>query len=122
VHNAKVLLGRESTLSETITDFHLLGARIGLGYFGSNPYTIGDVLAYEGIQYSCVEVANMANPGVYVISYWNSHSVLDGLHTIAVSYDGTAYTAYNLYGNGKEYSINPVDYSDRFICGYYLGG
>ncbi len=43
-------------------------------------------------------------------------------NAIAVSYDGTEYTAYNLYGNDKTDTIDPTDYEDSYICGYYLGG
>ncbi len=120
VHNAKVLEGKESSLSETMNDFQSAGAMIGFGTFGSNPYAIGDVLSKEGIDYSNVGLSRMTEPGTYIISFWNNNAPWNGLHTVAVSYNGTTYTAYNLYGNGIVSEIDLSDYSKRFICGYYL--
>ena len=120
VHNAKVLKGIPSSLSETMQDFQRAGAMIGYGFFGSSPYRIGRVLETEAIDYSRVKIGNMTNPGVYIISFWNE-SIFDGLHTIAINYDGATYTAYNLYGDGKTYAIQLSEYNKRFICGYYLG-
>ena len=119
VHNAKVLKGMNSSLSETITDFHNAGAMIGDGFFGSNPYAIGRVLSREGIAYSRVGIDNMHQEGIYVISFWNEGAPWNGLHTVAVRYDGLEYTAYNL--NGRARSILLTTYSTRYICGYYLG-
>ena len=120
VHNAKVLMGKESTLSETIKDFQSAGAMIGYGYFGSNPYAIGSVLKNSGIEYNRVGLNDMTESGTYIISFWNDNAPWNGLHTVAISYDGTIYTAYNLYGNGSEYNISLSDYAHSFICGYHV--
>lgn len=119
VHNAKVLMGIESSLSETMTDFQSVGAMIGYGLFGSDPNLIGRVLEKEGIGYSRVTINEMTESGVYIMSYWNSSSIWDGLHTVAVYYDGSTYMAYNTQGSARKIEI--LDYSDRYICGYYLG-
>ena len=120
VHNAKVLKGIESSLSETMTDFQAVGAMIGYGYFGSNPIKIGSVLSYEGIDYSRVGLNEMTESGTYIISFWNENPLENGLHTVAISYDGMSYTAYNLDCYGESDPFYPSDYSTRFICGYYL--
>ena len=119
VHNAKVLSGIDSTLSDTMSDFQDLFAMIGFGYFGSNPLQIGAVLKKEQISYSYVGLNGMTKPGVYIISFWNER-LFDGLHTVAVSYDGSEYTAYNLKCDGDDSAINPSDYKGKFICGYYI--
>ena len=121
VHNAKVLKGIDSSLSGTMRTFQSSYAMIGFGTLGSDPNAIGRVLSREGIEYC--EVSNPANMtlyGTYIMSFWNRNTIFGGLHTIAVSYNGTEYTAYNLKGNGRTYSINLSDYKDTFICGYYL--
>ena len=120
VHNAKVLKGMNSSLSETMYDFQSVGAMIGDGYFGSNPYAIGSVLNKEGIAYSRVGINSMTQPGTYIISFWNEGAPWNGLHTITISYNGSTYTAYNLYGDGNTYDIILTNYSKSYICGYYL--
>ena len=64
----------------------------------------------------------MTQNGVYIVSFWNENAPFGGLHTIAVTYDGNQYTAYNLNGDGAIYAFTPSKYSNRFICGYHLGG
>jgi hypothetical protein len=118
VHNAKVLKGQDSTLSGTMLDFQLAGAMIGYGYLGSNPLEIGSVLSIEGMDYSRVGLNEMTESGTYIISFLNENPLENGLHTVAVSYDGTTYSAYNLNGGKKQIELD--DYSKRFICGYYL--
>ena len=121
VHNAKVLKGIDSTLSATISDFQSTHAMIGYGYFGSDPSQIGNVLHREGIDYSKVSLYDMQQQGTYIISFWNKNAPWNGLHTVALYYDGTTYTAYNLYGDGQVRTINLSEYIGRYICGYYLG-
>ena len=120
VHNAKVLLGRESSLSETMTDFQICGSMMLGGTLGSNPYMIGTVLDYEGIPNKRVNLDNIEEPGVYIFSFWNENR-MDGIHTVACWYDGSTYTTYNLYGFGSEYFEHPKTYASDFICGYYVG-
>ena len=72
----------------------------------------------SGIAYSSVGIDDMINAGTYIISCWNEGAPWGGLHTIAISYDGTNYKAYNW---GKvELPIIPSNYAERYICGYYL--
>ena len=118
VHNVKVLLGMDSSLSEVMATFYSSGAIIGYGFFGSNPYQIGEVLNREGITHfevACPE--NMVLYGTYIMSFWTENLTI---HTIAFSHTRQGYTAYNLYGDGSARDFNPMDYSDRYICGYYM--
>ena len=123
IHNAKVLTGRESTFTQTALSVQLKGAMLAGGFFGSNPFAIGRVLRSEGIDYSQVnDVGEMTATGTYIISFWNSGAPWNGLHTVAVGYDGTSYTAYNLGGYGKPTdNFDPSKYADAYICGYYIG-
>ena len=122
VHNAFVLLGMDSCLSGVMLSFQLNGAMIGDGYFGSNPYSIGRVLADYKVPYSSVALSEMTQTGVYIVSFWNPKLPFEGLHTVAVYYDGTQYSAFNLHGDGAIYTFVPSEYRTRYICGYYLGG
>ena len=121
IHNAKVEKGIESTLSETIRDCQTAGAMPIEGYFGTNPFEIGTDLDRSGLSYSRVGINEMDKKGVYIMSYWNEWAPFNGLHTVAIKYDGSQYAAYNLLGDGQVYPITPSDYSFKFICGYYLG-
>ena len=117
-HNAKVLKGMDSTLTGTIVDFQMSGAMMACGVLGSNPYSIGKVLSRSGIEYSMVGLDEMTSPGIYIISYWNEGAPWNGLHTVAISYDGTSYTTYNY--NGSTSNSSPSSYAKNYICGYYL--
>ena len=122
VHNAKVLLGIDSTLSDTMAAFQDANAMMAFGYLGSDPLRIGTVLRNEGIQYTRIRLDEMDKPGTYIISFWNDKPLTEGLHTVAVSYDGTGYTTYNRYGDGKLNYQAPASYArNSYICGYYLG-
>ena len=121
VHNAKVLLGMESTLSQTMYDCQMLGAMPLEGVIGTNPYALANVLDYYAINYSSVQINEMNQPGIYIISYWTEGRFQGPLHTVTVVYDGTQYVTYNCYGNGElEYGL-PTS-GRNYICGYYLGG
>ena len=119
LHNALVLSGKNSCLSEVIYDFQSCDAMLFWGFFGSDPRKIGCVLDQYNVQYSKINISEMTEPGIYIISYWSKTKYhLYTLHTIAVEYNGTSYLGYN-YGNGIN-PINPVEYEDKFICGYRL--
>ncbi len=121
VHNAKVLNGIDSCLSDTIQDFQDVYAMIGYGCFGSNPFAIGRVLNKEGIEYSRIGLDDMAQEGTYIITFWNENAPWGGIHTVAVHYDGTTYITYNLGCNGNISTEAPSIYAKNYICGYYLG-
>ena len=114
VHNAKVLLGIDSTLVDTMEDFQAANAMSLFGIFGSWPSKIGKVLQNEGIGYTTVRLDEMDKPGTYIISFWNGPQI----HTVAVSNSGEGYTTYNFYGNENNL---PANYAYNYICGYYLG-
>lgn len=109
----------DSSLSSTINDFYDSYAMLGVsGLLGSNPRQIGRVLTKSGIDYNLVSANEMTKPGVYIVSCWNENAPFNGLHTIAVKYDGSKYTPYNKR-NGY---FNPSDYDNSsYIIGYYLG-
>ena len=122
IHNARVLLNQNnSTLSETAFVVQNTGAMTPAGIFGSNPYMLGEALGAFGIDYTPVSFDEMNQEGVYIISFWNSDSVFDQLHTVAVRYDGKQYTTYNLSGNGKTVDTDPAIYVGAYVYGYYLG-
>ena len=63
---------------------------------------------------------------VYIVSFWNSDSLTDGLHTVAF-YTTTADTSVHIYNLSKgstnvniKNSFSAFVNSDRFIVGYSI--
>lgn len=121
VHNAKLLTGRQSSLSETIRDFQRNGLMIGDGSLGSNPYKLDVILDKYGMEYTSVKLDEMTRQGIYVISYWRDGMALNGCHTVAVEYKQDMYITYNLYGDGEIKTMSPNEYAKGYIVGFYLG-
>ena len=113
-----MLLGLESSLSDTIATLHETNAMYGFasGVFGSNPRQIDRVLDSYGMSYVSVELDEMTQPGVYIMSYWVEDNIFGGIHTIAVVYDGNDFYRYN-----QSYYFDPKMLGNRYICGYFLG-
>ena len=113
VHNTKVLLGLESTLSETIRDMQTCNGMWLFGLFGSKPSKIGKLLSFYGIEYEKVSIDQVDSPGIYIISYLRSNGMI---HTVAVTYDGVGYYAYNKESN----TDHPSKYSSLYFEIYYI--
>ena len=123
IHNVRVYLRMESTLSQAIYDVQKCGGMRLLGALGTYPGRVDTVLDYCGIRYTAIKgTYDMTEKGMYIISYYVRGKITNGIHTIAVEYDGTSYIAYNRYSN-REYAmrINIEDFSDWLICGFYVG-
>jgi len=120
VHNAKLLKGVPSSLSQTINDFQCGHAMIGRGFLGSNVLAIGRILSASGLSWRRVGLRDLADKGLYIISFWNGRIPWDGIHTVTVRHDGQGYTTYNLAGDGRVSQRSPVDYAKSYICGYRL--
>lgn len=147
VYNALKMRGRVISCSSIIRTFEKEGYLMTLGIFGSDPYAIGEYLdlqisSYEPTTFKDYDdfyekfstgIDDMSTSHVYIISYWNSQSELDGLHTVCVfTYQGTIY-AYNNNGvNDHIATLGSLDslfylnsdytgnFEDHFIVGYYI--
>ena len=117
VHNAKLLLGMDSSMPATIERMERLDVTCLNGTWGTNPWKIGKVLASYGIEYSTVELDEMTQEGVYIVSYWNQE-ILGGAHNVAVYFDGNTYTSYNVYATQ---GCHPREYIGFVLEIYYLG-
>ncbi len=114
IHNAKVLEGKESTMSDTIKDVQNSGGLILAGTLGVNPFVIKNILKKSGIQSTTVGLDELNQPGTYIIAYWNSEDIRYGAHFVTVEYDGNEYTTYN----GPKGS--PQGYAKNYIFGYRI--
>ena len=120
VHNARVLLGETSCLSEVIARFQMCGAMIFSGFFGSNVYKIGKVLKSCGIPYKKTRPKRATEPGIYIFSFWNEKPLKNGIHTVAALLDKNGFTVYNLNCDGNTASTPPEVFAKRHIVGYYI--
>lgn len=109
-------MGQNSSLSQTIYEFQCLGLMIGDGGWGSDVTGIGAAMEIRGYKAYSVGLNELNKPGVYIISFWNENPPVNGLHTVAVSYNGDNYSTYNLKGRGEVDNRNPNEYvGDRYI-------
>ena len=123
VYNALRHLGKPEKFEDVLYEFTTHMTMIGSGYLGTNPCMIGEILDYYGIEHISPRWDYMTEPGLYIVSYWNSEKVSDRVHTVAVVYDGEKYMAHNYaYDEDKNgyNEFHPEDYSDRYIQIYYL--
>lgn len=104
------------------------------GVFGTQPQELGGYLNYHNYLYEYTEQINVLeswkkNGRIFIVSFWCSDSVFDGLHTIAVMINNCGRcVTFNRFGNDvaiREYNsfdeilINGSK-KGKFICGYYL--
>lgn len=126
LHNVLLLLGRSSTLSDSILNIQKSGAMWRLGEWGSDPSRLGTVLKRQyGINTShFFSPKKPLGDGVYIISYWNTPDrLLDGLHTVALLSENGTLRVFNCGHNSlneSRFETNrlPRRFADGFIIGY----
>ncbi len=121
VHNAKVLLNKTSSLSQTIYDIQNTSALVLGGIAGSNTDMVPEIMKKYGIKCTVVSPDRMNTVGVYIISFWQNSPPWNGTHTVAVYYDGNKHTAYNYKGDGSVNKIVPTSFGDKMIVCYKIG-
>lgn len=101
------------------------------GLWGASPNDVRTYFDEKGISYVgsffipvLQETVQTQGRGVLIISFWN-RPMTDGIHTIAINYDGHNYTGYNYYTNTSTpqpyTSINEFLADDwRFVYGFYI--
>ena len=136
VYNAIKLRGLSISCSSIIRAFEKSGYLMTAGYLGSDPYAIGEYFS-ENTAYSLTEYTdyssmnnlvsnNISSFNVYIVSFWNSSSLTDGLHTVCfyTQDGGNTLNVYNFSNNStgvvSRSSFSSYVDSDRFIVGYYV--
>ncbi len=121
IHNAKVLLGMETSLSKTIYDIQVTSGMSFGGVFGSNLQIVPDMMRKYGISSTEVTADKMKTVGIYIVSYWHENPPWNGAHTVTVYFDGKNYTVYNYLGDGTVNAFPLDKLKDRFISCYKIG-
>lgn len=126
-YNALLLLGRDEPLSAVARRFEQTGCLmrfpfVKYGTLGVNPYDIGSVMASYGVDCPPAPLKQMCEPGLYILSYWNSPKLRDGLHTIAVhNRNGICYL-YNYTMKGRAGSVMDTSLFEETFRGGYITG
>lgn len=119
VYNALLLAGRSVPLHAVASDFAHRGYLMRRGHWGADPFAIGEYLHCRVI----TAVGELPqDDGVYILSYWNSRHIFNGLHTVTYVRRNGQTTVYNLHGNDRGprpiADVIPLPKEGRFIVGY----
>ncbi len=135
-YNAIKLRGLTIPCSSIIRAFEKNGYLMTKGFLGSDPYAIGEYFSTNTV-YTLTEYTdyssmnnlvknNISAFNVYIVSFWNSESITDGLHTVCfyTKDGGNKIYIYNKSNSctdiKEESSFSSYVDSDRFIVGYYV--
>lgn len=121
VHNARLLMGMESSLADVIKETQKKFAPMFFGVFGTDPFALGRVLRGMGFEPERVEKNGLDKDGTYILSFWNDRRKIKGLHTVCMLREGEKAVTFNLRGNGTVSLIPPEKYAEHYICGWYIG-
>lgn len=121
LHNAKVLTGRPSSLSEAIEAMVANRAIFLRGVFGVPPYRLGRVFRAEGMPAERVRFDGLSEDGVYVLSFWNRFPPFHGLHTVAAVRKEGVLCCYNWAGKTIPDEKRLATLKKRFIRAYRIG-
>ena len=127
-YNAMEMLGRSMPLEEVIKGFERRfskgGGFLAGGRLGATPRDISLFLRECGMAPKIGSLSTLSSikaPGVFIISYWNM-PITQGIHTVAVSFDGEHYTAVNYLAKlcSKDCLEDFLPRKYHFIRGLYL--
>ena len=112
IHNAKILMGMDSSLSQAMIDCRNAGAMVGYGVFGSKPRAIETVLKQYGFTVSSISgFDEIRQDGVYIVSYMEGLKI----HTVTVQVVDGVYSSYNAGAD-----IRDIMNTKPFLRGYYV--
>ena len=107
IHNAFIILGKGKELRDVVY-YHETNGAILDGVFGTNPLESATYFAENNYSvktsYQVAEFDSIAaSSKVSVLTFWNTNSVFDGAHTVALTKnsDGSI-DVYNYYGDSKD--------------------
>ncbi len=135
VYNAIKKSGNDISCSAVIRDFEKNGYLMAAGHFGSNPYAIKKYFeeqfkypVTEYSEYSSLQKAvtdNNCQNNVYIVSFWNSQAIKDGLHTVAFYVDDKGrLNIYNLNADATKIvlknNLSQFVKKENFIIGYSI--
>ena len=100
VYNSLLTLGNPKDIRDIAYEFEKDGQMLG-GSFDTNPYAAERYLKKEGYKVTTIKGEDIVNKDIpdadaYLLSFWNTDDVMDGLHTVSVKKEkDNTYTFYN---------------------------
>lgn len=136
VYNSLKLIGEETLCSNIIREFesesYLMSFLGSAGNMGSDPFAIAEYFDDHSISYDQYDdfdtmkddIDDTKNENqVYIVSYWNSSQIEDGVHTIALYTTSSSNDIYllNKASGTTADSLSDVTNDSNFIVGYAVG-
>lgn len=129
-YNALRLIGIHISFDEVKSEYEQMlkqGAGLCLnGRWGLLPWDINKYLSRAGVEYqgcNLEQMKSITEPGAMIITYWNA-PFTTGIHTIAISFDGNNYWAYNQYTQSNTRTPGTIETfitnNRRYFYGFYL--
>ena len=108
LYNALECFEKHSSLSSLIFEAESSGALVRNGKWGINPYLLDKLASQHGL--SCNNITKntppINEPGVYIISFWNSRKLTSGIHTVCVNAASDEIIAYNYRYADRPYTVS----------------
>lgn len=95
VHNALVYMKKARPVYEVSR--YMEKFRMLAGFFGCNPYKIGEALGHFGIKYK--KSRQIGNSEIFIVSFWTGRRFLSTIHTVFCVRNNNGILVYNIYNN-----------------------
>lgn len=122
LHNARILMGGGSSLSEAFKTVQLRGGMFCGGKWGTKLSRIGKIARSSfGLKAQAVRrIEKIDRDGVYILSFWNcERDVLQGLHTVALRRENGTCLVYNL-SVCRAVALTPDELLKRYKGGFII--
>ena len=98
LYNALFLMKAEHKLSEIISKAESSGFLVRKGIWGTNPLRLDRIFIDEKVELQRIK-NTPTEPGIYIVSFWNSRRLFDGIHTVCVQIEDSSVHAYNYHSS-----------------------
>lgn len=95
VHNALVYLQKARPVYEIAR--YMERFRMLAGFFGCNPFKIGDALEHFGVKYK--KSGRIGSPELFIVSFWTGRRFMSTIHTVFCVHERNGILVWNRYNN-----------------------
>lgn len=98
LYNALFLMKAEHKLSEMISKAESSGFLVRKGIWGTNPLRLDRIIIDKKVELQRIK-NTPTKPGIYIVSFWNSRRLFDGIHTVCVQIEDSGVHAFNYHSS-----------------------